>query len=142
MMKTLILAFSLLMAHSAMSFAQCGKKVKLTGSKTTYLNGNGIEQRSVDEKSVILVNPSEVIINVDNQQKMACTIKSATCKWTVPFKEGKTVIKAVAGKGQGESKNVTLTIQGKKGKVTFLFEMEDRPDNIISVAVNNFAEED
>lgn len=139
-MKALTLAFSLLLAHSAASFAQCGKNVKLAASKTTYLDGNGDVQRSVDEKSVILVHPSEVIITVNGEHKMTCAVKSATCHWAVPFKEGKTVMKAAVEK-DGQRKDITLTIEGKKGKVTFLVEIADRPDHVISVAIDQFEEE-
>lgn len=141
MMKALILAFFLLVAYSTTSLAQCGKNVKMTASKTTYLNSNGDIQRSVDEASTIRVHPAEVIIHVNNEHRMTCAIKSVNCNWSVPYKEGKTVITAAADK-DGESKNVTFTIDGKRGKVTFLLEIEGQPDHIISVDINKFEEED
>jgi len=139
-MKTIILSVSLLIAACSSSFAQCGKKVTLTTSKTEHLDANGIITRTDDEKAVVVINKSDITINVGDQNKMTGTIKSDACDWSVPFKDGKMIIKATLGNGQGEDKNVTITIEGKGGKISLLFEAEGMPDDRIRVTVDKFEE--
>ncbi len=141
-MKTIILTLSLLIAVSTISLAQCGKKVVITTSKTDHLDSSGKITRTDDEKAVVEISKSAINITVNDDHKMTGTIKSDTCNWPVAYKEGKTIIKAVISDGQGEDKNVTLTIEGKDGKVTLLFEMEDTPEDRIRVAADKFEEKD
>ena len=140
-MKPFIFIFSALLAINIVGLAQCDKKVLLTASETTYLDSNGSVKRTVPEKSVVQINKSEVSINVNDEHKNTATIKSTTCNWSVPFKQGKSVIKAVFSDEQGVNKNVTIEIEGKDGKITLLVHIEGRPDNVIKVVINKFEEE-
>jgi hypothetical protein len=139
-MKTIILTLSLLIAGSAMSFAQCDKKLVLTSSKTEHLDASGAVKKTVDETAQIEINKTDLTITVHEDHKMTGKILADTCNWKVPFKEGKTVIKTILSDEQGEDKNVTLTIEGKDGKVTLLFEMEGMPDDRIKVGIDKFEE--
>jgi hypothetical protein len=139
-MKTIILIVSLLVASSAVSFAQCGKKVMLTTSKTDHLDASGTVTSTVDEKAIVEIDKSTLTINIIDKNKMTGIIKSDSCNWKTPFKEGKMIIKASVGDDQGEDKNITITIEGKDGKVTLLFEMEGMPDDRIRVTVDKFEE--
>jgi hypothetical protein len=139
-MKTITLIFFLLVAGCAMSFAQCEKNLVLTSSKTEHMNADGIVQRTDDETAKIELSKTEVNVSVNDEHKITGTIKSQTCDWKVPFKEGKTVIKATVTHDQGEERNVTITIEGKDGKVTLLFEMDGMPDDRIRVGIDKFAE--
>ncbi len=138
-MKALIFFFSLFMTNTLASVAQCGKKLLLTASQTIYLDSNGTIQRTVDEKSVIQINQSEVNIHVNDEQKMMFSIKTNTCKWNVPFREGKTFIKGSFNKSPEETITVTIDIEGKDGKITLIFKMENRPE-IIKVIIEKFEE--
>ncbi len=139
-MKTMTLAFALMVAGCTMSFAQCEKNLILTSSKTEHMNADGVVQRTDDETAKIELSKSAVNVSVNDEHKISGTIKSQTCDWKVPFKEGKTVIKAAVSNDQGEERNVTITIEGKDGKVTLLFEMEGMPDERIRVGIDKFAE--
>jgi hypothetical protein len=139
-MKTIIIILSLLIAGSAASFAQCGKKVVLTTSKTEHLDAKGIVQRTDDEKAVVEISKSDLNISINDEHKITGKILSDTCIWSIPYKEGKTIIKATVSHEQGENKNVTITIEGKGGKVTLLFEMEGEPDDRIRVGIDKFEE--
>jgi hypothetical protein len=139
-MKTITLIFSLLVVGCTMSFAQCEKNLVLTSSKTEHMNANGEVQRTDDETAKIELSKTAVNVSVNDEHKITGIIKSQTCDWKVPFKEGKTVIKAVVTNDQGEERNVTITIEGKEGKVTLLFEMDDMPDDRILVGIDKFAE--
>jgi len=139
-LKKIILAFSLLLSGSAACFAQCGKNVELNSSKTEHLDASGVVQRTDDETGIIDLTKTSLNISVNGVHKITGAIKSETCDWKVPFKEGKTIIKASVTNDQGEERNVTITIEGKDGKVTLLFEMEGMTDDRIRVVINKFVE--
>jgi hypothetical protein len=138
-MKKIILTLSLLIGLTAVTFAQCEKTVELSSSKTNHLDEKGTITRSDDETAVIDISKTAVDISVNGEHKITAPIKSNTCNWTVPFKEGKTVIKATADH-DGQDENITITIEGKDGKVTLLFEMESQPGDKIKVGIDKFIE--
>ena len=122
-LKTIIAALFLMVAGSTISFAQCDKTVTLTSSKTTHLDESGNVERTKDEKAVITITPTDItIVPGDEEHKMTGKITSKTCDWKVPFKEGKTVIKSIVSGDGGDDKDITVTIEGKGGKVTLTFE--------------------
>ncbi|MES1214455.1 MAG: hypothetical protein ABUT20_02970 [Bacteroidota bacterium] len=138
-MKKMMLAFVAFTIFGAISYGQCDKNVIFTSSKTEYLDSNLTLQRSVDEKTVIEISKTGVTIT-PGTNKMSGTIKSSSCKWTVPFKVGKSVIKAPIKDPSGDVKNVTLTFEGKDGKVTLLVEIEDDANKKIRVVADSFEE--
>jgi hypothetical protein len=137
-MKKLILGFSLLLAGGITSFAQCSKKIIFTSSKTEYLDTSGTVQNAEDEKTVIESDGKTITITPGDHQ-MTGTIKSDSCNWKIPYKEGKSVIRAVIT-DNGEEKKVVLTIEGKNGKVTLLAEVEGMMDRKIRVTADTFEE--
>lgn len=140
-MKTIILILSALLAGSIASIAQCGKAATLTSSKTEYLDSSMTLQRTTDETSVVELSDSIITIAPGNEpHKMTATIKSNTCNWSVPYKEGKSIIKATLSDEHGNMKNLTITIEGTAGKVTLLAEVEDMPDRKIRVPIDTFKE--
>src|ERR1700759_4590664 len=138
-MKKIILTLSLLIGLTAVTFAQCDTTVELTSSKTNHLDESGAITRSDDETAVIDISKTTVDISVNGEHKINAPIKSSTCNWTTPFKEGNTVIKATAAR-DGQDQNFTITIEGKDGKVTLLFEMEGQPGDRIKVGIDKFTE--
>jgi uncharacterized protein GlcG (DUF336 family) len=71
---------------------------------------------------------------------MSGPVKSTSCNWKIPFKEGKTVVRATLTDASSDSKNVTITIEGKEGKLTLLAEVDDEPNHKIRVAIDKFEE--
>jgi hypothetical protein len=141
-MKSTLLALFLLVAGSAVCFAQCDKRLSIISSKTEHLNTDGSLERSVDEQTVIDINKSNISIVIENgKQTLTGVIKSNTCNWTTPFKDGKTVINTSLGNedGNGE-KDYILTIEGKDGKITFLAESVETPDKKIRLTIDKFEE--
>lgn len=139
-MKTLTLIFLMLITACSISFAQCDKKVILTTANTEHLKADGTVERTVDEKAIVEINKSDLAINVNDEHKMTGKIKSQTCNWTVPYKDGKWVIKATITDEQGNDKDVTITIEGKDGKTILLFETDGMPDDRIRVTIVKFEE--
>jgi hypothetical protein len=138
-MKKIFLVLSLLLTIAVAGFAQCDKTVQLTSSKTNHLDESNAITRTDDETAVIDISKTAVDVSIDGEHKITAAIKSNTCNWTTPFKDGKTVIKATADR-DGQDQNFTITIEGKDGKVTLLFEREDKPSDKIKVAIDKFTE--
>jgi major membrane immunogen (membrane-anchored lipoprotein) len=140
-MKTVLLALFLLIAGSSLCLAQCDKKVNIAASKTEYLNATGAVERSEDEQTSIEINKSDITVITDNgNHKMTGTIKTNACNWTTPFKEGKTTITTTLSDDNGDSKDFTITIEGKEGKITLLAVNKDMPDKKIRLALDKFEE--
>ncbi|MFA6247012.1 MAG: hypothetical protein WC615_08725 [Mucilaginibacter sp.] len=122
-LKTTIAALFLMVAGGTISFAQCDKTITLTSSKTNHLDVNGNVERTKDENAVITITSTDItIVPGDEEHKMTGKITSKTCDWKVPFKEGKTVIKSIVSGDGSDDKDITVTIEGKAGKVTLTFE--------------------
>jgi hypothetical protein len=137
-MKKIITAVALLMAGCSFSYAQCDKKVMLTSSKTEYLGADSTVQRTNEEQSEVVFDKTSITVKPGDENAMTGTVNSYTCNWTTPYKEGKLVLKATFSDGN-ESKNVTITITGKGGKVTFLAEVEGEQRKI-RLAADKFEE--
>lgn len=135
-MKTLILFVSLIALTATASFAQCDKKVKFTSSKTEYVDSGGNLIRTEFEESVVKISKSEVAITVYGESKGTFAVKSTTCDWKVPFKEGKMTILGSMGE-----MNISFTLEGKNGKLVANFVVEGREDNTIRVTADKFEED-
>jgi hypothetical protein len=140
-MKQTLTALTILFAGNLGVFAQCDKKLTMTSSKTEYLNKEFVVLHTVDEKTVIEISQTEISVVAAGENKMTGTIKSADCQWEKPFTKGKIQLKTVVNSPQTESKSVTITIEGKDGKLTFLAEPDDRPDLKIRVTLETFEEQ-
>jgi len=138
-MKKILLTLTLLAGLSVACFAQCDKTVVLTSSKTDHIDAAGALLRSEDEAVAIEINKTEVNVLVNGDPKIKAIIKSNTCNWKVPFKDGKTAIHGVAQR-DGKDMPVTLTIEGKDGKVTLLFQMDEALDDRVRITPDKFAE--
>ena len=129
------------MVVSVATYAQCDKKLVLTASSTEYLDAAYEVQRTVDEETVIEISKPVITITPGNEgNTMTGTIKSDSCSWKLPYKEGKSVLKVTLADPSGETQDVTITIEGKEGKLTLLAEIDNRPDQKIRVALNKFEE--
>ena len=139
-MKIQLLALVIAVTIGLSGYAQCDKKSIISSSKTEHLDANGEVQRSVDELSLIEFDKKEIIINAGDSPEMRGTIDSVTCDWKVPFKEGKTVLKVSLVDPNGQQISLTITIEGKDGKISFLAVMGDTQDRKIRITVDTFEE--
>jgi hypothetical protein len=138
-MKKTVFILLLVVIAGASSYAQCDKKVLLTSNLTEYLNSEGELQRSVDEVTTVEYDAKSISISPGGRT-MEGTINSSTCEWKVPFKEGKSVIKLSFVRSSGETENMTVTIEGKNGKISLIADMESSPERRIRIAVEKFEE--
>jgi hypothetical protein len=140
-MKKTILAMILMVGAATISYAQCDKNYTITTSKTEYYDGSGALQRTVDEKGTITVTGKDIVItHGPNDEKMNGGVKYDTCSWKVPFKEGKTVIRTTLNGDNGQNTNVTLTIEGKDGKISVTAVPDEDQTRQIRLTVDKFEE--
>lgn len=139
-MKNLLFLLVLLLFVQFCGFAQCSEEVILSASKTEYLNGSGVLQRTVDESSTIEISKTRVVIKPGNaDQVMSGAITYDTCNWKSPYTEGLTVIHALFDDSSAEPRHVTLKLEGASGKITLLMEIQEMPDRKIRVNIDKFA---
>ena len=133
--QVLILLFIVVAGTS--SYAQCDKKSILTSSVTEYLTSSGEVRKTVEETTTIEFD-SKTIVITPGDHNMEGTVSSITCDWKTPYKEGKTIIKTIIAIGDGQTMDVTITIEGKDGKLILLF--EESPEKRIRVTLDKFEE--
>ena len=136
-MKKQILILLLIIVAGTSSFAQCDKRSVLTSSVTEYLTSSGEIKRTVEEPTTIEFD-SKTIVITPGDNIMEGTVDSITCDWKTPYKDGKTVIKTTITVGDGQTMNITITIEGKDGKIILLF--EESPDKRIRLTLDKFEE--
>ena len=125
-----------------MSYSQCSTNTIITSSKTEYLDAKDSVQHTEMEKTIIEIAKLEINIapGDDKERVMHGKITSTVCVWSKPFKEGKTVIEAVFVNRTGETKNGTITIEGKDGKIIFLLQAAENPEFKVRVLADKFEE--
>jgi hypothetical protein len=138
-MKHLFLA-TVLVAASYVGYSQCDKKILFTSSKTEHLGADSSVQRSDDENTLIEFDRSTITVAPGENPKMTGKVNSMTCNWTTPYKIGRTQLKVTLTNPQGESKDVTITIEGKAGKIVFLAVLDDEPEKKIRLVADKFEE--
>lgn len=119
--------------------AQCDKNLVLSSSRTEYLDGSGAIQRTVDEKTKIEIGPKSITISPESDRTMTGTILSVACAWQKPFKEGKTEFK-IEFEDEGTTRQISIILEGKNGKISFTATFADNPDKVIRVWADSFEE--
>src|SRR5581483_9033338 len=93
-MKKISILLVLLATLAFNSYSQCDKKVILTSSTTEHLNGDSTVERTEIEHTQIEFDKNTItIVPGSEDHTMTGSIKSISCNWSIPFKEGKTVLK-------------------------------------------------
>ena len=140
-MRSFIITLLLLAAGGTICKAQCDQKLSAVSSQTTHLDASGAVKHSDDESTTVSFDKSNitVIVNHDgNDDKMTGTVKSYACDWKIPFKEGKTSMNISLTNDNGESRDFSVTIEGKDGKVTLMAESPQEPDDKIRLDIDKF----
>ncbi len=140
MKKVLFILMLLMILGIVFSYAQCGKKQRITSSRTEYLDASGSVQRTVDESATIEYNDSSIVIVRSEGQQMNGTISKIECEWKVPYKNGKTLIQSSMADERGEVRHLNITIEGKDGAISFLAESPESPDRKIRLVIDKFEE--
>jgi hypothetical protein len=144
-MRSILITCLLLAAGSTITMAQCDKKVSLASSKTQHLDASGALKNTNDEKTTVELSKSDITVSIagDNgEHKMTGKVKLDTCDWKVPFKDGRSKMTITLTNDNGESRDFTLIITGKDGKITLLATSSDEPDDQIRLDIDKFEEKD
>ena len=138
-----MLATALFCLHT-FSQAQCQKEIAWTSSKTEFLDGSQNVQDTKPDHVVMTVTKTNVKIlpNQNEDDAMSGTIKSVTCDWKEPYKNGNMVIQSELSDAHGDVKNATITISAKDGKITILLEAKEFPDRKLRLTVDKYEEKE
>ncbi|HEV2355475.1 MAG TPA: hypothetical protein VGR89_14600 [Puia sp.] len=142
-MKKLFLGGFLLAAGTNATYAQCDKKVVITSTKTEHLAADSSVAQSENDSTTVEFDRTTLDVTVrspDHDQHLKGTVKSYSCDWSQPYKEGKTVIKATLTNDEGETRDLTITVTGTGGKVGFLAELSGDETQRIRLLVDKFEE--
>jgi len=118
--------------------AQCNSPLLFTASKTSYLDSTNKEIRTVDEPSSIVIDGNGITISWADDKVMTGKITTMECKWSLPFKEGKSVMRSSLSNGSNEERAVTMRLEGKGGIVTFLITIDEDPNKRIRLVADKF----
>ncbi len=118
--------------------AQCDKPFILTSSQTLYLDSNNQVVRTEDEISTIGISKTEITIKPGENNIMKGPVSDHACNWKTPYKEGRSVIRGSISNEAGESRSITLTIEGKNGIVTCLGIMDNDPNKKVKLVATKF----
>ncbi len=136
-MKKMIFSLLLCSATGIASYAQCNGKVTFNASKTDYLDAKGTVQQSKTENTLVNFDNQDVTI-LCNGEQITGSVVTSSCDWKKKFVEGKTILKANINGKNGDSKNATLTMEGKDGIVSLLVEVDDMPSRKYLLPVDDF----
>lgn len=140
-MKSILLAGLLLPAACSLGYGQCDQKVLLTSHRTEHLSGDSTVEKSEDELTTIEFDKTSIKVVPGSNNTMSGKVLSHTCDWKTPFKEGKSLLKIALSDEHGETRNVTISIEGKNGQISFLARLDDESeDKRIKLYVDRFEE--
>lgn len=122
-MKKLILLIFFSITLGTCIYGQCNKKIILTGSSIENLNASD-EVQNIDDRAINIVYDSTVITFTAGDIPLKGTVKTISCDWKIPFKEGKTVLKVTLTRTDETTVDGTLTIVSKAGKNVLIAEFD------------------
>jgi hypothetical protein len=132
-MKRIIITLFISLAGTLSIFAQCEENAVLSTSKTNLADPSGNPVGLKDEKTVLRFSKAAILLNIDGVDRGELKIVSQICNWTIPYKEGKSVIKAKLNDW-----DYTLTIEGKEGKVNLHVVKNESDDSILTMVADKF----
>ncbi|SDM69695.1 hypothetical protein SAMN05421813_12016 [Daejeonella rubra] len=132
-MKSIIITLFISLTGTLSTFAQCEENAMLNTSKTNLADPSGEPIGVKDERTVLRFSKTAIMLNIDGVDRGELKIVSQSCNWTVPYKEGKSVIKAKLNDW-----DYTLTIEGKEGRVNLHVVKNESDDSILSMTVDKF----
>ena len=133
-----ILLVTFLAVTALFSYAQCDKKVVLTASRTEHLKADSSLERADEENTVIEFDKTTFSVTPGDHPLLFGKINSFSCDWPTPFKTGTTRLKTTLTDESGEAKDLTITIEGKNGKIVVIATMDGDPGHRIRLTADKF----
>ncbi len=139
-MKKIILSLSLIACCGAAAIAQCNQTVRFTSTKTDFVNATGAIEQSKNEQTQVTFNDSELslLVNGNVDEQLTGNVRSVNCGWKKTNREGKTILTALLTNKNGDSKNATVTMEGKDGNISMLLEVENQPARKLQMTTESF----
>ncbi len=140
-MRSILITVMLLVASGTLCMAQCDQKVSFSSGTTTHLDANGGVKNTVAEQTTLTFDKIDLLVAISRDganMKLTGKVKSYVCEWKIPFKEGKTTLTGSLVNDNGESRDYTITIEGKDGKIELLAVSQDEPDDQIKLEADKF----
>jgi hypothetical protein len=124
--------------------AQCDKKTIWNASKTEYLSANGEVENSVTEPTTIEMTRTKVTMvkGLNAEEVITGEITQPECKWTEPYRKGKTSFSSQLFKSNGESRHAAITIEGVEGKIAITLAIEGMEGKKIRLLVDNYQQKE
>lgn len=132
-MKSIIITLLISLAGTLCTFAQCEENAVLITSKTNLADPSGNPVGLKHERTELRFSKTAIMLNIDGEDRGELKIVSQICNWTIPYKEGKTVIKAILN-----NSDYTLSIEGKDGRVNLHVVKNESDDSILSMVADKF----
>lgn len=136
-MKRIIVALLISLAGTLSTYAQCEENAVLSTSKTNLADPSGEPIGVKDERTLLRFSKTAILLNINDEERGELKIVSQNCNWTIPYKEGRTVIKAKLN-----DSDYTLTIEGKEGRVNLHVVKNESDDSILSMVADKFERTD
>lgn len=140
-----LLAVAIVFSAGIAAHAQCNKTITWTGSKTEYLDVNETVQKTQNAPIAIQTTNSHITVNFTTDDGRSDIIegeiKNITCNWNDAFKNGKTSFKSVLTKSNGETKEATISIEAKEGKISIIVELENMNGMKMRIPVDSYKEQ-
>jgi len=141
-MKHLLLIIATCTAFVMHAKTQCLTRVKYSASKMEILDTAMNVLETKEESLTFETNPKGFTgIRVeDESDSLHGVLKSLTCDWKEPFKNGKiTMVCDVQGKDH-DMQDANITIDAEDGKIIILVRAKEQPDKIIRLVVDKYEE--
>lgn len=141
-MKKLFFLFSIASFTGLIAKAQCDHAVTWTSTKTDYLDSNGTVKNTVTLPTTIQTTSQHITVTVSSGQGdgevIEGDIKDLKCSWKQAYKDGKESFTSVMAKSNGETKNTTITIEAKDGKIDIIVEIENTGGKKMRLLIDNY----
>ena len=141
-MKKTLLA-TLVVLGSIAGYAQCGKNIIWTSSKTEYLDSNGQVEDVKSLATIIQTTPGHITVTVNEGggDIIQGEIKNLSCDWKEAYRNGRTHFESLMTKSNGEARQVRFTIEAMDGKIVIIVEVERMEGKKMRLLVDNYKEE-
>ncbi|HWB25377.1 MAG TPA: hypothetical protein VG738_07845 [Chitinophagaceae bacterium] len=141
-MKQLLLMLLVSSAAIINTKAQCLTHVKYSAGKMEILD-TALNVLDTKEEGYSVETRADGFTGIREEElddSLHGVLKSVTCNWKEPFKNGTiTMVCDVQGKEQAMS-NATITIEAKEGHIYIYLRAQEQPDKVLRLVVDKYEE--
>lgn len=142
-MKQLLLLLAITGAFMVQGRTQCLTHVKYYASKMEILDTTLTLQDTRDEPFTVETRADGFtgIRENDVADSLHGVLKTVTCNWTEPFKNGKITMQCDVHSQNGDDlSDATITIEAVEGKLSIILRAKERPERVMRLVVDKYEE--